>query len=76
MVQCKIGRIDFTYAAYLATGAKMDKELLLAGIFRYPAGIKIYTVFGHSLIGRVRDCKVQHWVKGMDCLFEVEMGTV
>ncbi len=76
MVQCKIGRIDFTYAAFLAIGAKVDKGLLLPGISRLPAGIKIYTVFGHSLIGRIRDCKVQHWVKGMDSLFKIEGNNV
>ncbi|WP_158856360.1 hypothetical protein [Lunatibacter salilacus] len=76
MVQYKIGRMDFAYAAFLAIGAKMDKELLLAGISRLPSGIKIYTVFGHSLVGRIRDCKVQHWVKGMDCLFKIEGNNV
>ncbi len=76
MVQCKISRMDFTYAAFLAIGAKMDKELLLAGISRFPSGKKIYTVFGHSLVGRIKDCKVQHWVKGMDCLFKIEGKSV
>lgn len=72
MVQCKFGRIDFTYAAFMAIGAKMERELILSGISNYPSGIKIYTVFGHSLVGRIRDCKVQHWVKGMDCLFKIK----
>lgn len=76
MVQCKFGRIDFTYAAFLAIGAKMDRGLLLTGISRFPAGIKIYTIFGHSPIGRIRDCKVQHWVKGMECLFKIEGNNV
>lgn len=76
MVQCKFGRIDFTYAAFLAVGAKMDRELILSGISNYPSGIKVYTVFGQSLIGRIRDCKVQHWIKGMDCLFKIEGNSV
>lgn len=76
MVQSKIKRVDFAYSAFMATGARMEKESVLHGIDRYPKGIKIYTVFGHSLMGRIRDCKVQHWIKGMDCLFNVEGETV
>lgn len=71
MVQCKMGRLDFTYAGFLAIGAKMDKGLLMSGISRFPSRIKLYTVFGHSLVGRIRDCKVQHWVKGSDCQYGV-----
>lgn len=71
MVQRKTGRIDFSYAAFLMAGAKMDRELMKKGMDQYPGGVKIYTLFGHSLIGRVRDCKVQHWRKGWDGSFRV-----
>ncbi|MEX0884369.1 MAG: hypothetical protein WDZ72_12935, partial [Cyclobacteriaceae bacterium] len=43
---------------------------------RYPKEVKIYTVFGHSLIGRIRDCKVQYWVKGQECRFRVDGNKV
>ncbi|MBD3630956.1 hypothetical protein [Cyclobacterium sp.] len=71
MVQRKIGRIDFSYAAFLMVGANLDKDLLMMVIERYPKKAKTYTVFGHSLIGRIRDCKVQHWLKGSDGSFRV-----
>ena len=71
LVQRKMGRMNFTYSAFLAIGAKMDKRLLLKGTEQYPKGVKIFTVFGHSLLGRVRDCKFQHWLKGEDCLFTI-----
>ena len=71
LVQRKMGCVNFAYSAFLAIGAKMDKRLLLKGVEHYPKGVKIYTVFGHSLLGRVRDCKVQHWLKGEDCLFTI-----
>ncbi|WP_114751982.1 hypothetical protein [Pleomorphovibrio marinus] len=76
MVQRKVKRRDFAYSAFLATGARLDKALVLAGIDQYPKGIKIYTVFCHSLLGRIRDCKVQHWVKGLDCRFRIEGNKV
>lgn len=71
MVQRKIGRIDFSYAAFLMAGAKMDRELIVKGMDQFPEGVKIYTLFGHSLIGRIRDCKVQHWLKGLNGSFRV-----
>jgi hypothetical protein len=76
LVQRKMGRVNFTYAAFLAIGARIDKKLLLKGVEQYPTGVKIYTVFGHSLLGRIRDCKVQHWLKGEDCLFRIEDNRV
>lgn len=76
LVQRKMGCVNFTYSAFLAIGAKMDKRLLLKGVEQYPKGVKIYTVFGHSLLGRIRDCKVQHWLKGEDCLFKIEDNRV
>ena len=71
LVQRKMGRVNFAYAAFLAIGAKMNKRLLLKGVEQYPKGVKIFTVFGHSLLSRIRDCKVQHWLKGEDCLFTI-----
>ena len=76
LVQRKMGRVNFDYAAFLVMGAKMEKRLLLKGVEQFPKGVKIYTVFGHSLLGRIRDCKVQHWLKGEDCLFKIEDNRV
>jgi len=76
LVQRKMGRVNFTYSAFLAMGAKMDKRQLLKGVEQYSKGVKIYTVFDHSLLGRIRDCKVQHWLKGEDCLFKIANNRV
>ncbi|MBI0397991.1 hypothetical protein [Cyclobacterium marinum] len=76
LVQRKMGRVNFTYSAFLAIGAKMDKRLILKGVEQYPKGVKIYTVFDHSLLSRIRDCKVQHWLKGEDCLFKIANNRV
>ncbi|MEX2513476.1 MAG: hypothetical protein WD398_11265 [Cyclobacteriaceae bacterium] len=76
MVHCKRGRMDFAYAAFMAIGARMDKEMVVSTLANYSKRIKIHTVFGHSLIGRIRDCKVQYWVKELDCKFGVKNGIV
>lgn len=76
LVQRKMGRTNFNYSAFLAIGAKMDKRLILKGVEQYPKGVKIYTVFDHSLLSRIRDCKVQHWLKGEDCLFKIANNRV
>ncbi len=76
MVQCKVKRMDFAYSAFLSTGSRMDKGQVLQGIAQYPKEAKIYTVFGHSIIGRIKDCKLQHWIKGLDCSFRVKGNKV
>ncbi|MEX2568400.1 MAG: hypothetical protein WD431_20825 [Cyclobacteriaceae bacterium] len=76
LVQRKIRQMDFTYSAFLATGARMERELVVNAMEHYPKQVKIYTVSGHSLIGRIRDCKVQHWVKGQECRFKVDGNKV
>ncbi|WP_162344208.1 hypothetical protein [Cyclobacterium salsum] len=76
MAQCKFKRMNFAYSAFLSIGARMDRGLILHGITQYPKEVKIYTVFGHSLIGRIKECKVQHWIKGLECSFRVEGNKV
>src|SRR5690606_1020276 len=71
-VQSYASRFTWDYAAFVAIGAKMERALLMEAVGKYPYVKKHYAVFGHSLIGRVRDCKVQHWLKGEDCLFRVD----
>lgn len=71
-VQSHASRFSWDYAAFVATGAKLDRDLFMMAVGKYPYVKKHYAVFDHSLIGRVRDCKVQHWLKGGECLFRVD----
>ena len=71
-VQSCSSRFNWDYSAFIFIGAKLERELLLDAVRQYPFVKKHYAVFGHSLIGRVRDCKVQHWLNGEDCLFRVD----
>lgn len=74
--QSYAGRLSWEYAAFIATGAKLEKQLFMATVERYPNVKKHYTVYDHSLIGRIRDCKVQHWLNGGDCFFRVDGNEV
>lgn len=56
----------------MATGAKLERQHFMDTIQIYPFVKKQYTIYGNSLIGRIRDCKVQHWLNGEDCLFRVD----
>lgn len=71
-VQSYSSRFNWDYSAFIVTGAKLERELLLDAVRQYPFVKKHYAVFGHSLIGRVRDCKVQHWLNGEDCSFNID----
>jgi hypothetical protein len=71
-VQSYASRFSWDYAAFIATGAKMEQSLFMEAVGKYPYVKKHYAVFGNSLIGRVRDCKVQHWLKGEDCSIRVD----
>lgn len=68
-VQSYASRISWDYAAFIATGAKLERDLFMEAVGKYPYVKKHHAVYDHSLIGRVRDCKVQHWLRGEDCLF-------
>src|SRR5690606_24876451 len=74
--QSYAGRLSWEYAVFIATGAKLERSLFMEAVGKYPYVKKHYAVFGNSLIGRVRDCKVQHWLKGEDCLFRLKGETV
>ena len=65
-------RLSWDYAAFIATGAKKERDLFLEVVGKYPSVKKYYAVYGHSLIGRIRDCKVQHWLRGEDCSFRID----
>lgn len=70
--QSYAGRLSWEYAVFIATGAKLERSLFMEAVGKYPYVKKHYAVFGNSLIGRVRDCKVQHWLKGEDCYFRID----
>lgn len=71
-VQSYASRFSWDYAVFIATGAKLERGLFMEAVGKYSYIKKHGAVFGHSLIGRVRDCKVQHWLKGENCSFRVE----
>lgn len=75
-VQSYASRFSWDYAAFLATGAKLERGLFMEAVGKYPYVKKHYAVYGHSLIGRVRDCKVQHWLNGEDCYFRIDRDRV
>lgn len=66
------GRLDFEYAAFISTGSLMQKSLFLEAFNKYPNVRNIHTVYGNSLFGKVRDCKIQHWVLEDDCNFRID----
>jgi hypothetical protein len=63
---------NLEYAAFMATGSGLDKNLFLKTIQKYSAIKKSYSIYGNSLLGKIKDCKVQHWINGRDCLFRLE----
>ncbi|MBD3631318.1 hypothetical protein [Cyclobacterium sp.] len=68
----KYNSLNLDYSAFLATGSGLDKNLFLENILKYPAVKKHYTIYGNSLLGKIKDCKVQHWLNGKDCFYRVE----
>lgn len=67
---------NLEYSAFMATGAGLDKGLFLETIQKYPAVKKFYSIYGNSIFGKIKDCKVQHWIHGKDCLFRIEGDVV
>lgn len=75
-VQSYASRFSWDYVAFIATGAKLERNLFTEAVGKHPHVKKHYAVFGRSLIGRVRDCKVQHWLMGEECSFRMEGDVV
>jgi hypothetical protein len=71
-VQSYASRFSWNYAAFMATGAKLKRDLFIDTVQKFPSVKKYYAIFGRSLIGRIRDCKVQHWLNGKDCSFNTD----
>lgn len=65
-------RFTWDYAAFIATGAKIERNQFMKTVQKFPFVKKHYAIYGHSLIGRIRDCKIQHWLNGEDCSFRID----
>lgn len=65
-------RLWLDYAAFISTGCLPEKWLFLETIKEYPASSKCYSLFGNSILGRIRDCKIQHWIRGQDCQYHIQ----
>lgn len=63
---------NLEFSAFLLTGSALDKSLLLEAISKYPSAKKHYCLYGNSLLGKIKDCKVQHWINGNECLFRID----
>jgi len=61
-------RRSFQHVVFCSTGVKPEKELFLRCWKEYSKA-KIHLLFGHSILGRVLDCKLAHWVRGEDHSF-------
>src|SRR5690606_33234507 len=61
-------RLSFQHGAFCSTGVKPEKELFLRYWKEYNKA-KIHLLFGNSILGRVLDCKLAHWVRGEDHSF-------
>jgi len=72
----KYNSLNLDYSGFIATGSGLDKNLFLEVILKYPAVKKHYTIYGNSLLGKIKDCKVQHWLNGEDCLYRIEGESV
>ena len=61
-------RRSFQQVVFCSTGLKPEKELFLRYWKEY-SNAKIHLLFGNSIMGRVLDCKLAHWVRGEDHSF-------
>ena len=67
---------DIAHSAFIATGSRLDRSQFVEIIQQYHAVKQYYSVYGNSLLGKIKDCKVQHWINGEDCLFRIEENFV
>ncbi|ERM83034.1 hypothetical protein P872_06055 [Rhodonellum psychrophilum GCM71 = DSM 17998] len=65
-------RLRLDYCSFIATGCLPDKNMFLKTLNHYPFANKFHSIFGNSLFGKVRDCKIQHWIQGKDCSFRID----
>src|SRR5690606_11267547 len=67
---------DIAHSAFIATGSRLDRSQFVEVIQQYDAVKQYYSVYGNSILGKIKDCKVQHWINGEDCLFRIEDNLV
>src|SRR5690606_8496252 len=67
---------DIAHSAFIATGSRLDRSHLMEVIQQYDAVKQYYSIYGNSLFGKIKDCKVQHWINGEDCLFKIKENFV
>ena len=65
---CLNKRSSFRNAVFFSTGLKPDRELFLEFWSRFK-NAKVHLLYGNSLLGRVTDCKIAHWLRGEDYSF-------
>src|SRR5690606_19043306 len=58
-----------------STGVKPEKGLFLHYWKRYSKA-KIHLLFGNSILGRILDCKLAHWVRGEDHSFYLQHSQI
>lgn len=65
---CLNKRASFRTAVFFSTGLKPDRQLFLE-FWRKFKNAKVYLLYGNSLLGRIIDCKIAHWLRGEDYSF-------
>src|SRR5690606_1664722 len=68
-------RRSFQHVVFCSTGVKPEKELLLRYWKEYNMA-KIHLLFGNSILGRILDCKLAHWVRGEDYSFYLHQSQI
>src|SRR5690554_6331419 len=68
-------RRAFQHVVFCSTGVKPEKGLFLRYRKEYNKA-KIHLLFGNTILGRVLDCKLAHWVRGEDFSFYLESSGI
>src|SRR5690554_5899639 len=68
-------RQSFRHVVFCSTGVKPEKGLFLR-YWREYSQAKIHLLFGNSILGRVLDCKLAHWVRGEDYSFYLHQSQI
>lgn len=68
-------RLSFQHAVFCSTGVRPEKGLFLRYWKEYSKA-KIHLLFGNSILGRVLDCKLAHWVRGEEHSFYLQYSQI
>lgn len=63
-------RQSFRHVVFCSTGLKPERQLFLRYWKEYSKA-KTHLLFGNSMLGRIMDCKIAHWVRGEDSSFHL-----